>query len=45
VAHLAQWMSDGQPIILPASPIFLRDRAAIAQALPHSLDRGIPGEH
>jgi ABC-type uncharacterized transport system substrate-binding protein len=29
----------GQPIILPASPIFLRDRAAIAQAL---LERGIP---
>src|SRR5215470_2502318 len=29
----------GQPIILPAGPIFLRDRAAIAQAL---LDRRIP---
>jgi putative ABC transport system substrate-binding protein len=29
----------GQPIILPASPIFLRDRAAIAQAL---LERRIP---
>jgi putative ABC transport system substrate-binding protein len=29
----------GQPIILPASPIFLRDRAVIAQAL---LERGIP---
>jgi hypothetical protein len=29
----------GQPIILPAGPIFLRDRAAIAQAL---LERGIP---
>jgi putative ABC transport system substrate-binding protein len=30
---------SGQPIILPASPIFLRDRAAIAQAL---LERRIP---
>ena len=29
----------GQPIILPAGPIFLRDRAAIAQAL---LERRIP---
>jgi putative tryptophan/tyrosine transport system substrate-binding protein len=29
----------GQPIILPASPIFLRDRATIAQAL---LERRIP---
>ena len=29
----------GQPIILPASPIFFRDRAAIAQAL---LERRIP---
>jgi putative tryptophan/tyrosine transport system substrate-binding protein len=29
----------GQPIILPAGPIFLRDRAAIAQAL---LERHIP---
>src|SRR6266699_3674734 len=29
----------GQPIILPASPIFMRDRAAIAQAL---LERRIP---
>jgi putative tryptophan/tyrosine transport system substrate-binding protein len=29
----------GQPIILPASPIFLRDRAAIAQAL---FERRIP---
>jgi len=29
----------GQPIVLPASPIFLRDRAAIAKAL---LERGIP---
>ena len=29
----------GQPIILPASPIFLRDRAFIAQAL---LERRIP---
>ena len=29
----------GQPIILPASPIFLRDRAAIAQVL---LERRIP---
>jgi len=34
-------MSDarGQPIILPAGPMFLRDRAAIAQAL---LERRIP---
>src|SRR5262252_3148532 len=31
--------ASGQPIILPASPIFLRDRAAIAQAL---LERRIP---
>jgi putative tryptophan/tyrosine transport system substrate-binding protein len=31
--------SRRQPIILPAGPIFLRDRAAIAQAL---LERGIP---
>jgi ABC-type uncharacterized transport system substrate-binding protein len=29
----------GQPLILPASPIFMRDRAAIAQAL---LERRIP---
>jgi putative ABC transport system substrate-binding protein len=29
----------GQPIILPAGPIFLRDRAAIAQAL---LERRVP---
>ncbi len=29
----------GQPIILPAGPTFLRDRAAIAQAL---LERRIP---
>jgi putative ABC transport system substrate-binding protein len=29
----------GQPIVLPAGPIFLRDRAAIAKAL---LERGIP---
>ena len=29
----------GQPIILPAGPMFLRDRAAIAQAL---LERRIP---
>jgi ABC-type uncharacterized transport system substrate-binding protein len=29
----------GQQIILPASPIFMRDRAAIAQA---SLERRIP---
>src|SRR5437899_3202226 len=29
----------GQPMILPASPIFMRDRAAIAQAL---LERRIP---
>jgi putative ABC transport system substrate-binding protein len=29
----------GQPIILPASPIFFRDREAIAQAL---FDRRIP---
>jgi len=31
--------APGQPIILPAGPIFLRDRAAIAQAL---LERRIP---
>jgi putative tryptophan/tyrosine transport system substrate-binding protein len=31
--------ASGQPIILPAGPIFLRDRAAIAQAL---LERRIP---
>ena len=37
----------GQPVILPSGPIFLRDRAAIAQALlePHSVDCGIPREH
>jgi putative ABC transport system substrate-binding protein len=29
----------GEPVVIPASPIFLRDRAAIAQAL---LDRGLP---
>lgn len=29
----------GEPVIIPASPIFLRDRSAIAQAL---LDRGLP---
>jgi putative tryptophan/tyrosine transport system substrate-binding protein len=31
--------APGQPLILPASPIFMRDRAAIAQAL---LERRIP---
>jgi len=29
----------GEPIVIPASPIFLRDRAAVAQAL---IDRGLP---
>jgi putative ABC transport system substrate-binding protein len=29
----------GEPVIIPASPIFLRDRSAIAQAL---LDHGLP---
>src|SRR6266508_260556 len=34
----------GQPIILPAGPMFFRDREAIAQA-PDSIDRGVPGEY
>src|SRR5262249_29972254 len=39
-AHLARWiMPPGQPIILPAGGMFLRDRAAIAQAL---LEHRIP---
>jgi hypothetical protein len=37
----------GQPIILPASPIFLRDRGyrTGTARTSHSVDRGIPGEH
>ncbi len=43
----------GQPLVLPAGPMFIRDREAIAQALLQRRipaiaafrDRGIPGEH
>jgi putative ABC transport system substrate-binding protein len=38
-AFIAMDDARGQPLILPASPIFMRDRAAIAQAL---LERRIP---